>query len=456
MKCCKFNFGEFEEQEFRKFIRLGFIYFMVVGIYWIIRPLKDSVFAQLVGAEYIPFAKTVSLCLMIPFVAIYTKLISMYPREKITSIIPTFYGIAICVFACVIFLCQDGIYTNSIGKSIVGYIWYFFVESWASVVFAMFWAICTDVTDPKTAKRGFPLVYFVGQIAGIITPVLITGMPKRLGLQTDFLSLITAGIAAFIMITVTKYFFKATPKELLVAFESEEDKKKAAKEKEAKGKKPGFTEGIKLLFSHKYLMGIFFAILMFELITTIFDYNFKMAAAKVYSGTELSKYLGEYGSCVNIITVLFLLLGISNISRFLGLGIALICTPLLLGCALFGFLALDSLNFLFVLMVSSKAINYALNNPSLKQLYIPTSESARFKAQAWIEAFGGRIAKEAGSVFNMTLLPLKAAFGELAGKAYYLTLTGVVGYPLIVLWIIVAVYLGKTCKKASDEKKVVC
>jgi AAA family ATP:ADP antiporter len=320
----------------------------------------------------------------------------------------------------------------------------------------MFWAICTDVTDPKTAKRGFPLIYLVGQTAGIITPIVITGMPKRLGLQTDFLSLIIAGISAFVMISITNYFFKATPKELLVAFESEEEKKKAAMEKELKGKKPGFTEGIKLLFSHKYLISIFSAILMFELITTIFDYNFKMAAAKIYTGTELSSYLGVYGSCVNIITVGFLIFGVSNISRFLGLGAALICLPILLGCALFGFLALDSVSFLFALMVGSKALNYALNNPSLKQLYIPTSESVRFKAQAWIEAFGGRIAKEAGSVFNMTLIPLKTAFGEIAGKAHYLMLTGIVGYPLIGLWVIIAIYLGRTCKKAVEEKKVVC
>jgi AAA family ATP:ADP antiporter len=318
----------------------------------------------------------------------------------------------------------------------------------------MFWAMCTDVTDPKTAKRGFPLIYLVGQTAGIITPYGIVGMPKRLGLETDFLSLIIGGILAFSMVYITKYFFKATPKELLVAFESEEDKKKASKE--SKGKKPGFMEGLKLLFSHKYLISIFSVILMFELLTTIFDFNFKMAAGETYSGTDLSHYLSIFSSCVNTITVGFLLLGVSNITRFLGIGTALVCVPILLGCSLFGFLAVDSLSFLFVLMVGSKAVHYALNNPTLKQLYIPTSESARFKAQAWIEAFGGRIAKEVGSIFNMTLQPLQSVYGIVAGKAHYLTLTGVVGYPLIAIWIVMGIYLGRTWKKAVNEKKVVC
>jgi AAA family ATP:ADP antiporter len=456
MKLCKFNFGEFEEQEFRKFFRLGFIYFMVVWIYWIIRPLKDAVFVQFVDKVDIPWAKTVSLLLMVPFVAVYTRMVSMYPREKLTKMIPVFYGCALLVFAVLIHLVESGTYTEQIGKWIIGYTWYFFVESWASVVFAMFWAICTDVTDPKTAKRGFPLIYFVGQVAGIIAPYGIAGLPEKLGLQTDLFPLIIAGLSAFAMVSVTKYFFKVTPNELLVAFEGEEEKKRAAKSKDAKGKKPGFTEGIKLLFSHKYLLSIFSVILMFELITTIFDYNFKMKASEMYTGVRLSGYLGFYGSIVNTVTVAFLLLGVNNVTKVLGVGTALVCLPVLLGGALFGFLAMDSLEFLLWLMVSAKALNYALNNPTLKQLYIPTSESARFKAQAWIEAFGGRIAKETGSIFNMTLKPLQTAFGEVAGKAHYLTLTGVIGYPLIAVWIVLGVYLGKTWKKAVDEKRVVC
>jgi AAA family ATP:ADP antiporter len=316
--------------------------------------------------------------------------------------------------------------------------------------------MCTDVTDPKTAKRGFPLIYLVGQTAGIITPMCITGMPKYLGLKTDLLPILAAGLMALLMVSVTKYFFKATPKELLVAFESDEEKKKVVKDKATKGKKPGFTEGLKLLFSHKYLLSIFGVIFMFELLTTIFDYNFKMKAAEAFSGVDLSAYLGKYSSVVNSVTVAFLLLGVSNIPRYIGISASLVCLPVLLGSALFGFLAMDQLAFLFWVMVSCKALNYALNNPTLKQLYIPTSESARFKAQAWIEAFGGRFAKEGGSVFNMSLGPLQRALGEVAGKAQYLSLTGWLGYPLIGLWVIMGLYLGRTWKKAVDAKKVVC
>ncbi len=117
---------------------------------------------------------------------------------------------------------------------------------------------------------------------------------------------------------------------------------------------------------------------------------------------------------------------------------------------------LDSLSFLFTLMVGSKAINYALNGPALKQLYIPTTPDVRFKAQAWIETFGSRASKEAGSLFNMLLTPLQKSFGALAGRSYYLNASGALGFPLLALWLVIALYLGRSYNNAIERKEVVC
>ena len=80
----------------------------------------------------------------------------------------------------------------------------------------------------------------------------------------------------------------------------------------------------------------------------------------------------------------------------------------------------------------------------------------RFKAQAWIETFGSRASKEAGSIFNMLLAPLQRAFGEVVGRSHYLILSGAIGFPLLALWFVTAVFLGRTFKKAIQEKRVVC
>ena len=290
----------------------------------------------------------------------------------------------------------------------------------------------------------------IGQMGGVVLPLAIGGLPHRMGLRTDTLSIVLLGLLILSIVGLVRYFLKATPKELLASFEG---KNETEVERE---QEPGFLEGLKLLLRHRYLLGIFAANFIYEILVTIFDFNFKVAASTKYSGVALSHYLSLYGSSVSVVSLACLLLGISNVTRFLGVRTALACMPVIVGAALFGFLSLNTLNFLFGLMVASKAVNYALNGPALKQLYIPTTADVRFKAQAWIETFGSRASKEAGSIFNMTLAPFQAALGAAAGRARYLLLSGGVGFPLLALWLVIALYLGKTYSKAISAKKVVC
>jgi AAA family ATP:ADP antiporter len=453
---CKFNFGVFEKEEFKKFLRMGLIFALIIGVYWTLRPLKDAIFIQLVDKLHLPFAKTVSVIALLPLVMFYTKLLEKNSRERMLKILPMFYGITVLAFSVLMYIAQapaDVLEARStlpfLATRALGYLWYLFVESFGSLVVALFWAFSADTTEPTSAKRGFPLVVAIGQIGGIIFPY-IGGLPHRLGLTTDTLSMVILGGLILLIIPVVKYFLRATPKTLLKSFEGSNEKKVESEQE------PGFLEGLKLMLKHKYLLGIFAANFIYEVVVTIFDFNFKVAAGTEYVGVELSRYLSSYGSSVNVVSLACLLLGISNVTRFLGVGVALAAMPVIVGLALFGFLSMNSLSFLFYLMVGSKAINYALNGPALKQLYIPTTPDVKFKAQAWIETFGSRASKEAGSLFNMLLAPLQRAFGEVVGRSHYLMMSGFFGFPLLALWFVVAIFLGRTFKRAVHEKKVVC
>lgn len=456
---CRFNFGTFEDEEFVKFLRMGGIFAMIIGVYWTLRPLKDAVFIQLVSKMHLPFAKTLSVMALMPLVIFYTKLLERTSRERMLVILPTFYGISVLIFSLCIHYTQSNMAELAqssplflFSTQVLGYVWYLFVESFGSLVVALFWAFAADTTDPASAKRGFPLVVAIGQMGGILLPYTIGGLPHRLGLASDALSLVILAVLILSLIAFVKYFLTHTPAHLLKSFQSQEQVIESTEEKS----EPGFLEGLKLLMAHKYLIGIFGVNFIYEIIVTIFDFNFKLAASSQYTGVALSSYLSIYGSSVNIVSLICLLCGISNVTRFLGVGVALAAMPIIVGLALGGFLAQDSLTFLFILMVGSKAINYALNGPALKQLYIPTTSDVRFKAQAWIETFGSRASKEAGSIFNMLLKPLQGMFGEVLGKSYYLGLSGLIGFPLLILWFVTARFLAKHFNLAVAEQRVVC
>jgi len=450
-------FGTFEKEEFKKFLRMGLIFSFIIGSYWTIRTLKNALFITLVGAPQLPYAKTASLLFLLPVIMMYTKLLDRYSREKIFYILSTIYGVAALLFGTSFIYAQGMDHANLQGSMavllmVLGYGFYLFVESYGSLMPSLFWAIASDTTVPESAKKGFSLVVAIGQFGGIFGPYLINSLPRRLGFTTSALSLYVCAAAMIISMYLFRNFFKKTPQDLLASYHGSNEKK----EEKEQEKETGFFEGLRLLMTHKYLLAIFAVISFPEIIGTIFDLHFHSLAAQHYSGVHLAEYLGTYGSAVNIIAFTFLICGIGNITRILGIGVSLILMPLIYGGAIFGFITLNSLGFLFVLMASSKAINYALNGPAIKQLYIPTTHNVRFKSQAWMETFGSRGAKEVGAIFNMTLGPLQNSLGVVMGRARHAILASYFGFAIVIVWLFMAFFLGKKYKAAIEEKRVVC
>lgn len=441
MYLSRFNFGVFTVEEFKKFLRMGLILAFLVGIYWTLKSLRDSLFIQFVDKMHIPYAKTLSVLALLPMVICYTKILERASRENMFVILSLFYGIGILLFGILIILIDYTILHYWLIK-LIGYVWYIFVESFGSLFLALFWAFLVDTTDPTSARKGFGLVCIIGQIGGIICPYTIGGLSYHLKLSNEGFSIILLGILVLLIAPLFLFFLKHTPKEYLVSFHGKNEKKITNKHTH------GFLEGLQLLLSHKYLMGIFIVIFAYDVIVSMFDFNFQVAAGTRYAGVELSHYLSIYSSSVNIVAVILLFLGINNIIVFMGLKIALIIMPIVLCLALMGFLFSDSLYFLFCLMIIAKSMHLALNQPGLRQLYAPTTQDVRFKAQAWIEIFGNRIAQQSGSCFNMLL--------EALGRTNYLILSGMLGFPLIFVWFIVVIYLVKYFNIAVKNKKVIC
>ena len=83
------------------------------------------------------------------------------------------------------------------------------------------------------------MVVAIGQIGGIICPVTIGGLPHRLGLKTDTLSMGVLGLLILLIMPLVRYFLSATPRELLKAFHGHNEETEEAKQE------PGFLEGIK-------------------------------------------------------------------------------------------------------------------------------------------------------------------------------------------------------------------
>jgi AAA family ATP:ADP antiporter len=213
-----------------------------------------------------------------------------------------------------------------------------------------------------------------------------------------------------------------------------------------------------LLVTKGYLLGLFIIISVYEVIVTVFDFHFKMSVSTAFvNEVDVNAYLASYATWTGLVSTLCVLLGINSIQRLLGTRVSLLMLPVLIAVAVLLIkLNPQSIVIGFWIMVFSKAVNYALNQPTIKQLYIPTSKDTKYKAQAWIEMFGGRFAKGSGSFINTWRAPFVTQSGLVEGVGRFLMFSSMISFGLIGLWLFIALYVAKTYDKAIKEKRIVC
>jgi len=284
------------------------------------------------------------------------------------------------------------------------------------------------------------------QFGNIIGPWLLRA--KRFGFDNSAPVVAFIGIAILLFGFLIWLFMHIIPKsEFHMSQETKEEKKE----------KPGFFEGLKLILQHGYLLGIFIFLLAYEAVQTIIDFFWKFEAKKAFPQEAVrAEYYADFAVLIGVLSFFFLLFGISNIQRKLGIRASLITLPILVASGVLVWRFNPTMSVAFWVLVIFKAINYALNQPSIKQLYIPTSKDARYKSQAWIEVFGGRGAKALGSGVNALKLPMNEFFGPVAGVSLFLTTASCASIGLVGIWLVTTIFVSQQYNKAVKEERVVC
>ena len=444
--------GHFESgEELKKFLWLATIFGFIIGTYWVMRPMKDGVFSAIVGVDWLPWAKVLSLIVVVPLVVVYSKLIDTFSRQKVFYVLMAIYSLLALLFVYLLLNPSFGLPNTVENPSrMLGWLWYVYIESFGSLVVALFWAFTTDTTLPDSAKRGFPIIALFGQIGNMVGPFFLNA--ERLGFAT---SAPVLGICSGLMVFTGFLFWlmmRVVPKAQFASYDAPSESKTDEGE-------TGFFEGLKLLLTQRYLLGIFMIVSIYEIIVTILDFHFKVTAKSMFAGeAAMSSYLAHYATWVGVVSMTCVLLGINNIQRKLGVKVSLVLLPILIGVAVLTIkLNPTGLTIAFWIMVFAKAVNYALNQPTLKQLYIPTTKETKYKSQAWIEMFGSRGAKATGSLgVNTWRAVFTKKYGALVGVNAFLTLTTLLSGGFILIWLFAAMYISNVYNKAIEKNEVVC
>lgn len=436
--------GFHSAEEKKKFSLLALILGLTIGVYWVFRPIKDSVFLTMVGAHYQPWAKMLSMVVIAGVVLIYSKIIDIFPRHKVLYGLSLFYALSSVVFALLLFDPHIGI-ANTVENPhrYVGWLFYLFVESFGSTMVALFWSFVSDTTTPESAKRGYSLIMFGAQTGGVIFPLMSKFIMRY---QSTGAGLLVCVVGICLIPLAVWYFMGHISEREMQGFHGVAEDKKECDVSE----KPSlrFLDGLKLFIKSPYILGIFIVVSFYEILITLIDFQFKCLAKTWYTGDALTDYLTNYAIFTNAIAVLCIVFGAKRIAYRLGLTRTLLLLPLVVGISTIVLSLGQWLGLALGIMVMCKSVNYSLNQPSKEQLYIPTSTDSKYKAKAWIDMFGTRCSKGLSSYFN-TLRPM-------IGASHFAFLSLILAAGLLSIWVLVALFLGKTHAKALKENHVIC
>lgn len=431
IKLIKFFLGDLSEYEIKRFSMLASTYLFIVGTYWLMRPLKDSLFMRIVGRCYLPYAKITSVFIMIPLILIYSKFVDLVQKHRLFYIVFFFYGFLFLGIAYFVAHPNIGLPNIILNKwRVLGWVIYLSIESFGSLAVALFWSFVVSTTDTVSAKKGYALIVFGAQFGSVAGP-LFAKMASFIGI-TKLILIIVFGIMVvplFIKLFVYKYPY--SDKDVI-----EKDKKKAT----------GTIEGLRLLFFKPYLLGILGLITLYEIIGTIIDYQMKFLADEICISVEnLTELLGSYGFYANLFALIFSLVGTSFFIRRFGLLFSLTFYPIIVGIIVLIVWGYPTFSVFFMAMVLLKGFSYALNKPCVEIMYIPTSKDIKFKAKSWIDAFGSRSAKALGAGIN-------AFFVEISSLIFY---GSIISLGIVGIWILIAIFVSKTNQKLVQNDLII-
>lgn len=417
-------FGKLNSFDAKKYTILSSIFFFIIGSYWIIRSLKNAIIKETVGVSSIPTAKKFSVLLVICLLVLYSKLISRVSKDKIFYFVCGSYFVVLLSIAFLLY--NPGIIKNNI----LGFASYSIIESFGSVLVSLFWIFVGVGSNAglSCARRGYILIFTLGQIGALCGTTLVK--------HTSFFGIpalvcMSAVGTLMIPILVRKYVLFAG--------------KDAKKVTNIRSKQAGFLDGIKLILTKPYLLGILSIVGLYEIAVTIFDYQMQVLASKEYGTLAYASFNAFYGQLVTIIACIFVFIGTRFFVKKFGLRFCLMFFPSVVGCLILYFYLFRSLWVALGCMVIIKALSYGFNNPVKEMIYIPTSSSIKSRAKGWIEMFGNRSSKAGGATINGALSGLKDGFVSYG----FMISIFVIG-----IWMLVAIILGAQFNKLvkSQEK----
>ena len=396
---------------------LGFLFnFVVLGGYYVIRPIRDEIGASS-GVENLPWMFTATLIAMLIANALFSAIVAGMSRRKFIPIAYRFFIANLVIFSVLMRILAPP-QQQWLGRT-------FFV--WLSVanlfVVTVFWAFMTDLFSNEQGKRLFGFISIGGSLGAIIGGSITASLVKPIGAA----NLLLISAAMFEIAAQSVRFF---PADFARGEQASQDRHHRTEEAAIGG---SLWSGITHIFRSPYLFALFAFIVIYSSTSTwAYFQQSDLTGHGFVDRAARTTFLANLDRSVNTLTLLGQLFLTGKLLKWVGVTPTLILMPAL---SLIGFVFIGVsplLAVLAVFQVLRRATTFAFMRPAREVLFTVLRREDKYKAKSVIDTFAYRVGDQLGA---WSYRGLNALGLGLRGISFMTV-------PIITVWLALSLWLG--------------
>lgn len=398
-------------------------FFLVILSFWILKPLKKGLFIQhydqvdlvigplhLHAAQAELVAKVLNMGVALGAALAFSWLVSRVRPRHVTAILSAFFIVCLAVFSR--FITEPSVVT----------VWafYLFGDLFSTVMVATFFVVLNHSVTPEEAKRTYGWVGAGGVIGGVVG----SGVTGLVHASPEVWLAVCAAMTATIGV-IGSIDTRTTPARTLLQTMEQNANSEGS-----------LVDGARLVLQSRYLLSIVCIVTIYEMVSTIMDFQFSATVSHYLQGDAIRAQLSRVYTISNIASLLVQVFMTSFVMKRYGIKTALLILPLAVMVGSVGFGALPLLWMGSLLNTADSAFSYSIHQSAKESLYVPTSWNEKSKAKAFIDMFVLRFAK--ALAVGLTL-----AFTVVVSDFSAVRWLSLVTLALVAVWIMVAKYAGE-------------
>lgn len=359
-------------RERTKALLLALWFFLTVATLWILKPVRVASLLVHLGATETPYVRLAGVATIGVVVMLYSMALSRLSRAAVVRWSTLLFAALLVAFWGAIQLGGEWLGAQR------PFVWaiYILVEIYSVVMIGIFWTYTNDVCTQEDSDKLYGMIGLGGTLGGVAGGAFVDAFAKPIGPEN--LLLVCAGLVlvASLLGSITEGVLKPPPRKI------ERDEASAA----------DALAGAVEVKKSRYLMLLVAIVVAYEFTATLTDFGVNVVFERAYTDEgQLTKMYGRLGWVVSVTAVVaqIVLVPLLLPSK----RVALLLAPVAMLAGAVSALILPVVATAFFLAAADRGLNYSLQQAVKESLYVPLTDSQKYRAKAFIDMFVDRAAK---------------------------------------------------------------